>query len=239
MVMMDDRPAATGRAQLIEALRTINLLQEQLVAERKVKPVRTAEPIAIVGRALRMPGGATSPESWWPLLHDGIDATTEFPAQRADAAGYLHPDPDHPGTAYVMRGGFLDQIDQLLEFAQVHGFRSAFERVSQRRVITAAAEAADRADRNIGEVRGPAERLTRVDVRQVHFDKRHGHGRKGVPQGHAGVGEAARVDDDRVHPFALGRLDTFDQLTLVIALEALNHGARRMRRVDQPAVDLG
>jgi thioester reductase-like protein len=109
--MMDEHPATAGRAQLIEALRTINLLQEQLVAERKVRPAGTAEPIAIVGRALRMPGGATSPESWWPLLHDGIDATTEFPAERADAAGYLHPDPEHPGTAYVMRGGFLDQID--------------------------------------------------------------------------------------------------------------------------------
>jgi thioester reductase-like protein len=108
--MMDDRPATAGRAQLIEALRTINLLQEQLVAERKDKP-RTTEPIAIVGRALRMPGGASSPESWWPLLHDGVDATTEFPAQRADAAGYFHPDPDHRGTAYVLRGGFLDEID--------------------------------------------------------------------------------------------------------------------------------
>lgn len=111
MVMMNDQPTTAGRTHLIEALRTINMLQDQLVAERKIRPARTAEPIAIVGRALRMPGGASSPESWWPLLHDGIDATTEFPARRADVSGYLHPDPEHLGTAYVMRGGFLDQVD--------------------------------------------------------------------------------------------------------------------------------
>ncbi len=111
MVMMDDRPAESGRTQLLEALRTINLLQDQLRTEREVKPAPTAEPIAIVGRSLRMPGGASTPDTWWPLLRDGVDATTEFPAERADTAGYHHPDPDHPGTAHVIRGGFLSEVD--------------------------------------------------------------------------------------------------------------------------------
>ncbi|HEY0168696.1 MAG TPA: thioester reductase domain-containing protein [Jatrophihabitans sp.] len=109
--MMDNPPTSAGRAQLIEALRTINMLQEQLVTARQAKPARVTEPIAIVGRALRMPGGASSPEAWWPLLRDGVDATTEFPTDRADTTGYLHPDPEHPGTAYVLRGGFLEQVD--------------------------------------------------------------------------------------------------------------------------------
>ncbi len=110
MVMMDDRPADLGRGQLLDALRTINQLQEQLRAARDPKP-RTAEPIAIVGRALRMPGGASTPDGWWPLLRDAVDATGEFPPDRGDAADYHHPDPDHPGTAHVIRGGFLDKID--------------------------------------------------------------------------------------------------------------------------------
>ncbi len=110
MVMMDDRPADLGRGQLLDVLRTINQLQEQLRAARDPKP-RTAEPIAIVGRALRMPGGASTPDGWWPLLRDAVDATGEFPPDRGDAADYHHPDPDHPGTAHVIRGGFLDKID--------------------------------------------------------------------------------------------------------------------------------
>lgn len=110
MVKTDDRPADIGRGQLLDALRTINQLKDQLRSARAV-PARTAEPIAIVGRALRMPGGATTPEGWWPLLRDAVDATSEFPADRGDAADYHHPDPDHPGTAHVIRGGFLDKVD--------------------------------------------------------------------------------------------------------------------------------
>jgi len=109
--MMENRPAEASRGQLIEALRTINLLQEQLRASRSARPAVSSEPIAIVGRALRMPGGADSPRAWWPLLRDGVDATSEFPADRADASQLFHPDPDHPGTAHVIRGGFLDKVD--------------------------------------------------------------------------------------------------------------------------------
>ncbi|HTZ45882.1 MAG TPA: thioester reductase domain-containing protein [Jatrophihabitans sp.] len=110
MVMMENRPAEASRAQLIEALRTITQLQEQLRASREERGTRT-EPVAIVGRSLRMPGGADSPRDWWPLLHDGVDATSEFPADRADARELFHPDPDHPGTAHVIRGGFLGRVD--------------------------------------------------------------------------------------------------------------------------------
>jgi acyl carrier protein len=60
------------------------------------------EPIAIVGLSCRFPG-SPDPEAFWRLLSGGLDAITEVPAGRWDAAG-----PDLRGV----RGGFLDHIDR-------------------------------------------------------------------------------------------------------------------------------
>ncbi|MEV7093999.1 type I polyketide synthase [Amycolatopsis sp. NPDC051045] len=42
----------------------------------------TDEPIAIVAMGCRFPGGVRSPEDLWRLVADGVDALTEFPADR-------------------------------------------------------------------------------------------------------------------------------------------------------------
>jgi acyl transferase domain-containing protein len=38
--------------------------------------VSEKEPIAIIGIGCRFPGGANSPEAFWKLLRDGVDAIT-------------------------------------------------------------------------------------------------------------------------------------------------------------------
>src|SRR5581483_1615559 len=71
-----------------------------------------SEPIAITGLGLRFPGGATSPEAFWELLRDGVDAIREIPSDRWDVEAYYDPDPASPGKMYTRAGGFLDHVDQ-------------------------------------------------------------------------------------------------------------------------------
>src|SRR5690606_29464623 len=51
---------------------------------RQVQRLETSarEPIAIIGAACRLPGGANTPEAFWELLRDGVDATSEVPPER-------------------------------------------------------------------------------------------------------------------------------------------------------------
>nr|AFP87523.1 type I polyketide synthase [Streptomyces sp. CNQ-418] len=107
---MTAQPTQTDyRKHLVTALRTIEKLEHRLSHSRDAW---LDEPIAIVGMGCRLPGGADSPEAFWELLRNGVDATGEFPADRADALPFYDADPEASGKAYTIRGGFLDRVDQ-------------------------------------------------------------------------------------------------------------------------------
>ncbi|MDH6145477.1 acyl transferase domain-containing protein/acyl carrier protein, partial [Kitasatospora sp. GP30] len=90
-------------------------------------PAVTDEPIAIVGMSCRFPGGVRSPEDFWRLLTDGVDAVGPFPADRGwDVDGLYDPDPAAAGKLYVQEGAFLGGIGE---------FDSAFFGISPREAL--------------------------------------------------------------------------------------------------------
>jgi acyl transferase domain-containing protein/acyl carrier protein len=94
-----------------------------------VKPRLTGplkEPIAIIGMGCRLPG-ADTPEAFWQLLREGVDAIREVPPERWNIDAYYDPNPDAAGKMYTRWGGFLDHID---------GFDAQFFGIAPREAIS-------------------------------------------------------------------------------------------------------
>ena len=81
---------------------------EQL--KSKVKII-DAEPIAIIGVGCRFPGNANDPETFWRLMMDGIDATSEIPENRWNIEDWYDSDPDVSGKMYSRHGSFIDSVE--------------------------------------------------------------------------------------------------------------------------------
>ncbi|MCC5615730.1 acyltransferase domain-containing protein [Nostoc sp. CHAB 5836] len=95
------------RDRLKNALLAVREMRSKLEAMERAK----TEPIAIIGMGCRFPG-ANNLQTFWSLLHDGVDAITEVPKDRWNIDEFYDPDPDAPGKMYVKNAGFLDQVDQ-------------------------------------------------------------------------------------------------------------------------------
>ncbi|HEY7489577.1 MAG TPA: SDR family NAD(P)-dependent oxidoreductase, partial [Candidatus Tectomicrobia bacterium] len=67
--------------------------------------------VAIIGIGCRFPGGANSPEAFWNLLRNGVDAITEIPAERWNSRLFYHPEAMKPGKTNTRWGGFVESID--------------------------------------------------------------------------------------------------------------------------------
>ena len=77
------------------------------------------EPIAIIGMACRLPGGANSPDALWNLLVSGVDAISEIPETRWPAHAYYDADRTVKGRSVSRWGGFIQGHD-LREFDAKH-----------------------------------------------------------------------------------------------------------------------
>ncbi|WP_345227047.1 type I polyketide synthase, partial [Streptomyces cremeus] len=81
-------------------------------APRAVLAGRHDEPVAIVGMSCRFPGGVRSPQQFWQLIADGVDAVSEFPVNRGWPEDLYDADPDAGGKTYSVRGGFLHEAGE-------------------------------------------------------------------------------------------------------------------------------
>ena len=92
---------------------------------REPRPDILREPIAIVGMACRLPGDVRNPDDLFELLIAGNEAITEIPAERGWPDALYDPDPEHRGSIYTRRGGFLSHVDR---------FEAGFFRMSPQEV---------------------------------------------------------------------------------------------------------
>ena len=82
--------------------------------ERDWRSSRSIRPdaFAIIGMGCRFPGSANTPEQFWKLLCDGVDAIAEIPRERFDIDAFFDADPAKPGKISTRWGGFIDCIDK-------------------------------------------------------------------------------------------------------------------------------
>nr|QEO74256.1 Beta-ketoacyl synthase [uncultured bacterium] len=99
--------AASDRAGGLSPLKRAYVALEQLQAKCRELEQARSEPIAVVGMACRLPGGAADPEAYWQLLRAGVDAVGDIPADRWDVEAYYDPDPAVPGKMCTRSGGYL------------------------------------------------------------------------------------------------------------------------------------
>ncbi len=93
---------------LKQAFLAIEDLQARLDASERARH----EPIAIVGMGMRFPGGVTTPEEYWSLLVEGVDAIAEIPPERWEIDAWYNPDPDAPGKMSQRHMGYLRDVDR-------------------------------------------------------------------------------------------------------------------------------
>jgi acyl transferase domain-containing protein len=150
---------------------------------------------AIVGIGCRFPGGANSPQQFWKLLCDGVDAVTEIPPDRFDVDAYFDADPGKPGKMSVRWGGYVDGIQNFdAQFFRVSPREATRIDPQHRLLLESVWEALEDGGQDpdaIGDTpTGVFVGLSSHDYGNILTDPRH---RESI-DAHVGVGNAMRTD---------------------------------------------
>ncbi|MDH6113662.1 acyl transferase domain-containing protein/NADPH:quinone reductase-like Zn-dependent oxidoreductase [Kitasatospora sp. MAP12-15] len=132
--LLFDNPTPTAVARALRGLLLPDSAQPQVAEhgqEQQPLPARRGageheqvrEPIAVVGIGCRFPQ-AESPEAFWRMLEEGVDAVGPVPADRWDPVAYAQAHPDVVSDRVPVEAGFLD--------GPVDGFDPLFFGISPR-----------------------------------------------------------------------------------------------------------
>jgi acyl transferase domain-containing protein/NADPH:quinone reductase-like Zn-dependent oxidoreductase/NADP-dependent 3-hydroxy acid dehydrogenase YdfG/acyl carrier protein len=88
--------------------------RRQIMKKAKIQKSKSInkEPLVIIGIGCRFPGNANTPEEFWNLLANKIDAIADIPSDRWDKDAYYDPDISVSGKISVRKGGFIKDIDK-------------------------------------------------------------------------------------------------------------------------------
>ncbi|MDN3028467.1 type I polyketide synthase [Streptomyces sp. S.PB5] len=157
------------------------------------------EPIAVVGVGCRFPGGVTTPEGLWTLVSDGVDAMSDFPADRGwDLEAVYSPDPETPGTTYTRAGGFLHDLAEFdAPFFDISPREALAMDPQQRLMLETSWEALERAGIDPTGLRGTPTGVF-TGIYAVDYGPRMGGAAAGEVEGYALAGTYTSVASGRV-----------------------------------------
>lgn len=145
-------------SKTVETTELRGLVEEQLALTRRLKAQirelkeRSSAPLAVVGTALRLPGGLRTPQAFWDFLNGRGNAARAFPEDRPGLRSVHDPQPGRPGASYVSEAALLEDIAE---------FDAAFFGISRRE-----AEALDPQQRLMLEVAWEAMERAGIAVRR-------------------------------------------------------------------------
>ncbi|MGY5138461.1 type I polyketide synthase, partial [Streptomyces nigrescens] len=186
---------ATSADQIVEALRASLRENDRLRKQNQQLVDAAGEPLAIVAMSCRFPGGVQTPEEYWQLLAGGVDALSEFPADRGWDLSAL--------DVATARGGFVHTADAFdPQFFGMSPREALATDPQQRLLLEVSWEALERAGIDPMTLRG-----SRTAVFAGCSNQEYGAGlRDDVPEGVAGhllTGTTGSVVSGRV-AYALG-----------------------------------
>jgi acyl transferase domain-containing protein/acyl carrier protein len=124
--------------------------------KKKANEHHSNEEIAVVGMALRLPGGCNNPKEYWDFLKSGKPAAIEVPADRWNIDEYYSPEHQAPGKMYIRKANFLqrDVSEFDARFFKISPAEASAMDPQQRYLLEVSYEALENAGQNPAELVG-------------------------------------------------------------------------------------